>query len=161
MSVPLPAALDRIVSIQKEIMVSLGQPANAVKFASYTQDQYPFWTNRVGRFTTPSLNEDMDFPVYDIIMRLVIGHETEGYEGDLENQLATWIPQIVEYFHNRPRLQNDDSGENVGLSYLQHAQIVSGTGLRLLQNFGSIGAQVGCEFTLQLEFVDDIDLEYG
>ena len=159
MTISLQNAIDRYVELEIAAMAVLTTPvtANAVDHFTYVQDVFPYWTNRPGRITVPIREEDLDYPTYSVISRLVIGHATEGYSGDLENSLQLWIPPLIRYFNARPTLVT--ATQAAGLPNLLHAQVTDCTGLAILQNFGSIGSQIGCEFTHTLEFVEEIELQ--
>ena len=159
MTIPLEDAVDRCVELQKELLTTFGVDGTAVDYFTYTQDQLPYWTNRIAPFTTGFGEEDFDSPLYAIVMRLIIGHATEGYNGEVENNLQTWIPLIVEKFQARPQLQTDTNA--TGLRDLLHAQISAGTGLAVLQNFGGFVTQIGVEFTLTMQFAEPIDMAYS
>lgn len=159
MTISLQNAIDRLVELEIAAMAAFTTPVtgDAVDHFTHTQNNFPYWTNRPGRITLPDDEEDLDYPTYIVISRLVIGHVGEGYDGDLENSLQLWIPQLITYFNARPTLVT--ATQSSGLPNLLHARVSGATGLAILQNYGSIGSQVGCEFTHTLEFVEEIELQ--
>lgn len=160
MSINLQQAIDRIAELEIAAMAAMSTPVTGVNAAdhfTYVQSVFPYWTNRPGRITFLDTEEDLDYPIYTVISRLVIGHATEGYTGDLENALQLWIPQIITYFNARPTLVT--ATYSSGMANMLHARISGCTGLAILHNYGSIGSQVGCEFTHELQFVEEIQLQ--
>lgn len=161
MTIDLSTAFDRIVENEVAALNALtpAMPSDAVPYFVHYQESFPYWTNRVGPMTMDDEGEELDKPSYTIIMRLTIAHLTDNYDGANEALLKTWIPQVVSYFHARPRLQT--TTYNTGLSRLDEARIISCTGLRVLNSIGIPVTQIGTEFTLRLTFIDLIDLAYG
>lgn len=139
--------LDRIVASQKEIIT--GCDAYPVYF--WTQEAFPYWTNRLGT-TTHELDSQIEHIFnYTVTMRLVIGHLSEGYKQELEDKLyTTYIPDTFAYFSQRIQLQNlTFTGQMVDLDprgvFIRHC-----TGLAIFDNTGIGVQQVGAEFTLEL-----------
>ena len=157
----LDSAIDRMVALEIEALAALSPTVvcDALPYFFHTQEAFPYWTNRIGPLQIEDQGEDYDRPIYNIISRLVIGHLTDDYDGQNEDKLKIWIPQIVTYFHQHPRLQT--ATLNTGLSQIVEARITSATGLRVLQSAGISTLQIGCEFTHRLEFLELIDLTYG
>jgi hypothetical protein len=161
MPVDLSGAIDRMVELEIEALAALSTPvtADAKPYFYHTQESYPYWTNRVGPVSFDDDEEDFDEPTYTITSRLVIAHATADYKGQNEVKLKLWIPQIITYFHARPRLGT--ATLNRGLNSLIHARIGGCTGFRIFQTAGIQPLQVGCEFTHLLQFSETIDLAYG
>lgn len=159
MSLGIPAALDRIVLMQKEVMTDLGQTADAVPYFYHVQGAWPYWTNRVGDIQiSDDGSEDFDRDTYTIVMRLIIGHLTEGYHGELEADLYAWIPAIKTYFNEREGLQSDTM--TTWLDGLIRARVTSITGFRIFQDAGISTNQIGTEFNLTCQFDETIIKAY-
>lgn len=161
MAIDLDAALDRITENEIAALAALSTPetADAKPYFYHWQESFPYFTNRVGPITMADLGEEFDNPTYGVIMRLVIAHLTADYHGQNEDKLKLWIPQVITYFHAHPRLQTDTY--KIGLSQIEEARITNCTGFRIFQNAGISELQIGCEFTLQISFYEQIDLTYG
>jgi len=159
MSSPVAEVLARVVEVQIEVMTSLGVTCDAKPYFNHTQEDFPYWTNRMGPVVTESDIEDFEEDTYVFIMRLVIGHDTEGYDGEVETNLATWIPTIITYFNEREWL-NTETTYPVATRYLELARVTSCTGLRYFQGSGIGATQVGTEFTLTCKFTEDLTQAY-
>jgi hypothetical protein len=153
--------LDRIVLIEKQALAALSTPvtADAVPYFLHQQEAFPYWTNRIGPGAIVGDSEDFDYDSHTLIARLVIGHATEGYVGQPENSLYTYITQFKTYMHAREGLQTDQTTPT-DLSdwqrYLIRARIVSTTGFRIWQMSGISAQQVGAEFNILCEFEETI-----
>ena len=159
MSSPVAEVLARVVEIQIEVMGDLGETCDAKAYFNHTQEGFPYWTNRMGPVVTESEIEDFEEDTYIFIMRLVIGHLTEGYEGEVEANLATWIPTIITYFNEREWL-NTETTYTAATRYLELARVTSCTGLRYFQSSGIGATQIGTEFTLTCKFTEDLTQAY-
>ena len=159
MSSPIAEVKPRLVEIQIEVMASLAVTCDAKPYFNHTQEAFPYWTNRTGPVVTESDIEDFEEDTYSFIMRLVIGHLTEGYDGEVEVNLDTWIPVIIKYFNEREWL-NTETTYPVATRYLELARITSCTGLRYFQSGGTGTTQVGTEFTLTCKFTEDLTQAY-
>jgi len=159
MSSPITEVKARLVEIQIEVMTSLGEDCDAKAYFNHTQEDFPYWTNRIGPITTESEIEDFEDDTYTFIMRLVIGHLTEGYDGEVEVNLDTWIPVIIKYFNEREWLNTETTYPDA-TQFLMLARITSCTGLRYFLSSGIADTQVGTEFTLTCEFTEDLTQAY-
>lgn len=155
----ITSALTRIVAMQKEIMSDLGVTADAVPYFYHVQESFPYWTNRVGDIQiADDGSEDFDRDTYTFIMRLVIGHVTEGYRGEVEARLYDYIPEVKYFFNAREGLQSD--ADTTWLNSLIRARVSSCTGFRIFQDAGISANQVGTEFTLTCLFDETIVQAY-
>lgn len=161
MALNLDSAIDRIVENEIAALAALSTPVNAdaKPYFYHWQESFPYWTNRVGPMQMGDLGEEFDNPTYSVIMRLVIDHMTADYAGNNEDKLKLWMPQVVTYFHAHPRLQTDS--DKIGLNSIEEARIGNATGFRIFQNAGIPVLQIGCEFTLNISFYEQINLAYG
>lgn len=162
MTINLQETMDRVAALQIEAMAALATPVtvDAKDFFYYVQGSYPYFVNRVGPFTSESDGEEFDRDTYDIIMRLVLGHLTQAYDGEPDNQLQLYIPHIKRYFNERELLQS--AAYPTPLEHLVRARCSDGTGLQFFRHTGAVeGAfQVGTEWTLRCEFEEMIEQQY-
>lgn len=149
--------LARVVLLQKESLTALSTPvtSDAVSYFFYTQESFPYWTNRPGAVTFDDNSEEFDADTYTVIMRLVIGHMTSGYRGENEADLYAWIPEIKNYFNSRDSLEcaTTYTGRMDGLLF---AKVTACTGFRAFSQAGFEATQLGTEFTLTCQFTDTI-----
>lgn len=145
MAVDAQALLQRVSDLQK---AALG--FDSVPFLFHVQGTYPFWTNRVDRISVDGDSEDFELYGYDIIMRLVIAHITEGVEGERESDLYSYIPAVIEYFNSRALLLDDTfTTELLGLV---RASIVDCRGFAIFAQAGINTQLIGTEFTLRCQY---------
>jgi len=159
----IPELMLRVVALEKEAMATVlpaEKTCNAVPYFIYSQDSYPYFTNRDGAGV--SVNDDteeFDHDTYTVIMRLIIGHVTEGYVGELETTLHTYIPTVKTYINSRGGLQSTAYPE--ALVGIRYARIINWTGLRVWQTAGISVLQMGTEFTLHCELDEQIIQAYN
>lgn len=161
MGIDIQGLMDRCAALEKEALLALATPvtADAVPYFRHIQEATPYFTNRLDAFTIEGDSEDYDevAPVV-VVIRLIIGHVTEGYVGESDARLHLYIPQILEYFNKRELLQS--AAYPTALDHLVLARITSCTGYREFQNSGVGGSQVGCEFRLEAQFIYRIEQAY-
>ena len=160
-TIDLNETLDRIVLIEKQALASLATPvtADAVPRFLHVQEETPYWTNRMTAFTSVGDSEDFDNDTYLLTARLIIGHITEGYDGESETRLYTYIPQFKTYLHERWGLQTDQtSGPDLSAAqrYLIRARITGGVAFAIFESSGINTLQVGAEFNILCEFNETI-----
>ncbi len=165
MAVDIAGCMDRIVAIEKEAMAALipAVTADAVSYYWHTQERFPYFTNRVGSITLESglggdedYGEEEEVALYDIIIRLVVMHVSGGVKGEYEDKLSTYIPHLITYFNARELLQS--ASYLTPPANLIRARIVASTGLAFFDELGY--KQMSAEFTLRLEFTEDIEQAY-
>lgn len=162
MAIDLQTTLLRVVALQKEALLALTTPvvADAFPYFLHTQATFPYFINRIGEWTSEGDSEDFDQDTYTVIMRLVIAHATSGYQGDNDNNLYTYIPQIKTYFNERQLLQS--AAYPTRPDDLTWARCGEGTGLLLFKHTGVNGevTQVGTEWTLTCNYSELIEQQY-
>lgn len=89
-----------------------------------------------------------------VVLRLVIGHVTEGYVGEPEATLYTAMPVVIRALASTPLLQT--AAQPTPQTHLVSADIVSCTGLRVFEAPGMAAQQVGCEFVVSCQFNETI-----
>jgi hypothetical protein len=163
MTIDMQALMDRVAALEIEALAALTPTvdANAVDRFFHVQATYPFFVNRLGAITVDDDSEDLDVYVVNVQMRLLIGKITEGYEGEVENRLQVYIPQIITYFNERELLQSmtyADALDDISPSGV--CRIVACTGFAVFQQSGVGTSLVGAEFTLRCELKESIEQVY-
>lgn len=161
MSIDAQALMDRVAALETEAMAVLSTPvtAEATDHFFYVQGSTPYFVNRLGEIVVEGDSEDFDLYTYDVVMRLIIGQITQGYQGEPENQLQTYIPQIIRYFNERELLQSVTYP--TGLDNLHRARVVACSGLQVFRHTGATETlQVGTEWTLRCDFEEMIEQQY-
>ena len=146
----LQALLARVCDLEKAA-TSIG---DAWPFLFISQGTTPYWVNFIRGPQVDDDSEGYDVYTYDVLMRLIIGHVTEGADGEPEGDLYTYIPQVIEYFRARPLLIDDTY--TTELDALEEARVVEGTGFAVFSQTGVRTAQIGCQFTLRCRFEEEI-----
>jgi hypothetical protein len=158
MAVDAEELLLRMAALEEEAMEALDKRADAKPYFFHTQEAFPYFTNRLGDITVDSDSEEIDLYTYEIVVRLVIGHRTEGYTGETDSALQSYIPHLIQYFNERELLQSEvypDAMDN-----LTRARVVSCRGYTEFVNSGVGGSQIGTEITLRAELEDEIEQAY-
>ena len=162
MTIDLAGTLLRACAIQREAMLALSTPvtADAYEYFLHVQSVYPYFINRVGAWEIDPDSEDFDIYNHTLIMRLVIGHITSGYEGEHDGNLQLYIPHITTYFNQRELLQS--AAYPTRPDDLTQARCSDGTGLQFFKHTGINGEtlQVGTEWTLRCTFEEIIEQQY-
>lgn len=161
MAAPFDDMVDRVVALERACMRALNTPVNvdATKqfFRPYTGTV--LFTNRLAPLTIESESEDIDLITIDLKMRLIIGHITQGYEGDNEANLYTYIPHVLEYFNERPLLV--DTAFPTHIDHLIEARLIDGLGFAVFTQGGFPNSQVGTEFTLRTRWEQELIVPYN
>lgn len=160
MAIILQEALERLVSIEKEALAALSPAvtADAKPYMMHTQEAFPYLTNRVGNVGVEYDSHDIDVYEVELVARLVIGHITEGYQGETEGRLYAYLPALIEAINARELLQSVTFP--VALNGLMEARVSSSTGLRIFETAGIQARQVGTEITVLCIFNDDLTQLY-
>lgn len=161
MAILLQSALDRLCAIEKLALAALSTPvtADAVPYMIHQQESFPYFTHRVGVIPIESDSHDLEVEDPEIIVRLVVGHLTEGYRGQPEGSLYTYIPAVIEAVNSRELLQSPTYP--TALDGLVSARITTCSGLRIFETAGVQARQVGTEFTVVCSFLDDLTQVYN
>lgn len=148
----LSNALARIVEMEKR---AVSDTKAAAPYPFFEYPNFPYWLNYPGTITPDIPGTDLYEETYLIKMRLVIGHNTEGYEGSLAARLWGWMPQTLVYFRERPFLQYEDD-ENAAASRKLDPVKPPGCRIRVSRGFAVFldhpKQHVGTEFDLIVPF---------
>lgn len=157
---PLEEVLDRLLEIEQEEFPE----ADCIPYFFHFQDGFPYFTHRIGDLSLEQLSSQYSVDSYTIIVRIVVAHFGEGYNGEDEVKIANILPKLVRAFIGKRWLRSAAYPEGmIGLSPtgIQLQQI---RGLAVFDDggFGSESQgvrQVGTEVTLLISFIDDIEEE--
>lgn len=152
----------RCVEIEKAALSGLtpAVSADAVPYFIHTQEEFPYFTNRIGNIEIGFDSNEMDRDTYTVVIRLVVAHVTQGFFGDIETALYTYIPAIITAFNQNEGLQSVAyPGAMVDIIEGENNRVISCTGFRVLEDGGLQGVkQVCAEFILTCLFNQDLDL---
>lgn len=161
-NVDLNELLARCVEIEKFALSSLSTPvtADAVPYFIHQQESFPYFVNRVDTFAGSYDSNEIDHDTYTVIIRLIVGHITEGYVGEPETKLYTYFPAVKTAFNqNEGLISTAYPADMTNLLEGEDKRIVSGTVFRVFQDGGLQGVrQVGSEFVLTCLFSQELDL---
>jgi len=158
MAIILQNALERLAAIEVEALASISVNADAKAFMIHSQEAFPYLTHRIGPITVNFDSHDIDVYEVDAVARLVIGHITDGYDGQPENRLYDYLPVLIKAINERELLQS--AAYTAALDGLIEARVTSSSGLRIFETAGIQARQVGAELTITLQYSDDIEQQY-
>ncbi len=125
----------------------------------YAQEGYPFWVNKVSRFTTEDIAEDLQVVTYSIIMRLVLKPATSGIEYEAERDIHKYVPPILMYFGQRRQLKRTKADTDVQFLDSKGALITGGQPDYNMQVSGIGNPLFGIDFDIDVpmdEYVDQL-----
>jgi hypothetical protein len=143
---PLDDVLARLVLMQKAVLPG----SDAVPAFVYTQESFPFWLNRVGRYSVEDIAIDLQTVTYTILMRLVLGNVTSGFEVETEQLVHQWLPTVLLYFGQRRRLKRTNADSGVPFLDAKGALITDGTADYNLQVSGIGQSLFGIDFNIEV-----------
>lgn len=148
----LSALMDRLLEMEKEAVASV-QTADGVTYFPYEQEAFPYWTNRITGITPAYLAQDIAQYPLRIAGRLVLGHLTEGYQGELLIRAYDFMEAVLSYFKDRPGMNSTAHSTQMDdiFTDLEIADIV---GPAAFQNGGIGAVQVGIDFIFTLPIID-------
>lgn len=154
--------LNRVVALELEAMASVGIKADAKPYFFHTNEGFPYFTNRIAsNLISDDLSEVEDINKPLVIMRLIVGHLTEGYKGQPESKLYEYGPLVKSYIQNRSDfLQCATAPYNTRMDGLRYCKIIDAGGFRIFEDSGIGARQVGRELQLQCEFDEFIEQVY-
>lgn len=151
--------LARMVALEIEALASIGVPADAKPYFFHTQEAFPYFTNRIAaNGVTDDGSEVFDINNPLIIMRLVVGHVTEGYKGEPESNLYEWGPVVKTYIQSCQWLQSAAYPDRMNRLFIGH--VSDNGGFRVFENSGIGVQQVGRELQYQCSISEVIEQVY-
>jgi hypothetical protein len=154
--------LNRLAALEIEAMASIGVNADAKPYALHVNERFPYFTNRIASNPVGddgSEVEDLNQPL--VIIRLVVGHVTEGYRGEPEGNLYEWGPVVKTYIQKRSNWLTTATGPYTArMSHLQSARVTDNGGFRIFENSGLGVNQVGRELQVACifdEFIEQVE----
>lgn len=98
--------LERVVALE---MLAL-PGTNAVPYPWYRQDSWPYWTNWTNGLTPQRGDQkSVQRADYSIELRLVAGHLSSTYEGQIQYDAALMVADVVAFFVRHDRLAVPDA----------------------------------------------------
>jgi hypothetical protein len=130
----------------------------------YQQDAFPYVIVRHAGLTVDPTKyaEDIESNPESLLVRLVVGHFTEGYAGETQARAFSYYAAIRDYFRGRKSFTTDSNTYGDFSSdpdYLEpdtEDWISSHTGLVIFTNSGVLAAQLAYEFTLQIPYLQSV-----
>ena len=156
--IDLNELLNRCCKVAEEALVSL-VVLETRPFFYWFGEYKPYMTFRVGADEIDDEGEELDVDNYLVTGRLVVAHVTEGYEGEGEENLYTYIPMLKTAFNSNTLLQS--AAYPVGQTHLIEARLGRLSGYKIFTDGGVKSIQIGCEFPLRCKFEQLIDYQYN
>jgi|AACY02.2.fsa_nt_gi hypothetical protein len=145
--------MKRIAAMQKQALSALTSDAvDAVHYWPHQQESFPYFVNRLGGGDFDRTSTGMAQIQRDVLMRMVVGHMTEGIGGAIAETVYAYMEAVEDFFHQQPRLTS--AAYPTSADYvIDQPKITGDTGLVAFQNAGIETIQVGVEYTLELLLV--------
>jgi len=121
---------------------------------------FPYWTNRLGPANTDWDSDQMQTETRTILMRLVIGHITQNYDGQTEDLLGDYIDAVYDAFADIDAMRLIDGTTFTTEPLYLHplgVEIESDTGLDMFPAPWANYYEVGVEFTLIVNIYRTVD----
>lgn len=145
----------RICEVVKEAVLSeLTLTVAAVHYFTYTQNSGVYFTTRIAGDEIGFDSNEIDTDVYTVILRCVIGHVGEGYEGQTEEVLDDIIPVVKTAINQNEGLQSAAYPDEMAhLLTGADRRMRSHSGFRVFEDSGLLGTrQIGTEFVINCQF---------
>lgn len=154
----LQQAMDRIAQLETDAVDGIVE-ANAVSYYPYDQERLPYWANQVQSVAFErGYGEDVEVRIYTILMRLVLAHRTENYDGVTFDTAYDIIPAVLDTFQSNRWLTTSAHADELdgvfSLDGYHGAEIAAVTGPVVFTNGGVPTQQVGMQFTLTLPLIE-------
>lgn len=145
--------MKRTVACDKEAMAGVAG-FTSVRIFPYQQEGFPYMVNRLGAKTLTDAPEDQFRYTRAIVKRLVIGHYTSEFQGQLSDKVTEWLVLFEDYYRDNDLLTSTTFP--VEPTYLHPLGVSLGadTGLVVFANNGIGVMQIGVEFTLQVPILE-------
>lgn len=103
----LEDVMDRLPVMQVASLAALATPVTCVSvdYWPFVNQGFPYWWNRIESMSVDmEPGGDIEIHRYQISMAMVIGHLTEGYDGELSDAAYTRIAGVLDYFRQHKDL---------------------------------------------------------
>jgi hypothetical protein len=164
MSDYLADAAARTLAIAQEALHTVTGGKVDAGYWPYQQDAFPYLTVRHAAMTVNPTKyaEDIESEPEQLLLRLVVGHFTEGYAGETQAKAFSYYSAIRDYF--RARKTFTTAGTTYGdytdePDYLEpdtEDWISAHTGLVIFSNSGVLTPQLAYEFTLNIPYLQSV-----
>lgn len=152
---------ERIVPMLKEVSAAFTLPVEQVTRTVNTNDTPPFWWVYTGGVSRTKPAAKTRIYTYTVNMRLVLAYDTQGYAGQYEGYLWSWMPTLMEYFDARRDLVYQTAQQPPGsggwLLDVENVELLDITPFGVFQDFPHIGV----EFPILLPFRNISFAVYG
>ena len=147
-------AKDRIVSRLTENITG----AIAFPYWQRISTQFPYFVMRLATTTYSNNSESIRVAERSFIILGVVGHSTEGYDGDTEFAADELVMQVENVFDSKPgrRLVSTQYPTSPTWLYPQGVFLTTNTGLRGFRQDGIDTVQIGVEFTLTIPYFKNV-----
>jgi hypothetical protein len=159
----LDAIMDRLPVLQTAAMAGLSTPVtcDAVNYWPFVGEGFPYWWNRIESMVVEySPMAEGEIHNYQISMAMVIGHLTEGYDGEVSSKAYPWIAGILDYFRQHRKLYDGTTYTTAPdwLWIVDGGARITGVpnGTRTLANSGLGVQQVAVVFNLEIPLLFEI-----
>lgn len=128
---------------------------DAIPHIFHEQDTFPYIVHRVGPSLPEPFSEDANLRVFDVFIRIVIGHYTSNYKGENEELVDEMIPVLIDYFEKHEMLTTDSGATHTEPTYIHPdgMQIGDTSGI-VAFTLGGVGAtQIGEELGLTVPVI--------
>jgi len=136
----------RLAAMEREALSTITDTVvcDAVPYWPHTQENFPYWWNRITNLEIsqePELAGDVVIDTYTVDCGLVVAHLTAGYKGEMVTRVYTWITRILDYFNTHQDLTSADPLYTAPCDYVwieEGGAVLRGIpqGLRSLANSG-------------------------
>ncbi len=149
MTTYLEDAMSRLVDMEQECIAN----STAVKYPFHVQEDVPYWTNTIADYTPGDYyGSENAQRAYTFEIRYIIGHITDGYKGQPQEQFWADWPIIVTFFEERPGLVSTTYPDELDDLESGLTQMIGAPGFVRFQNSGIGADQVGGVIRLRLVF---------
>ena len=152
--IDLNELLNRACKVAEEALASV-KTLETKPYFYWFGEYFPYMTFRIGADEITDEGEELDVDTYLVVGRLVVAHLTEGYSGEGESNLYTYIPLLKTAFNKHPLLKS--ATYTTGMTNLNEARLNRLSGYKVFTDGGVSSIQIGCEFPLTCEFEQLID----
>lgn len=144
--------MNRIKQVQFDAFSDAGYTLLAAENWPYQQNDYPYFISRIGPSQYTERSSDIEYITRQVIMQLIVGHWTEGYDGEIEDLAYDYRDAFEDGFNARPQLTSTAFPAAPNW-LLEGAYLQSDPGLIILQIGGTGSGKIAFEFTAIMEII--------